>query len=131
MRPRLLWIVIAAAVLPAHAEVAMRDDFLVRNTRDLIDLCAVNGNDPLYDAAIPLCQGYPIGVYSFHQATMETPERRSIACPPRPQPSRHEGAQRLVIWAQTDPQPINERPADSLFPDSSFTFLTEAWPCRR
>lgn len=122
----LLAILIAVALWPVRSHAATQEDFLVRTTQDLVDLCSANQNDPLRDAAIHFCNGYLVGAYQFYRASVAAQRLQPLVCPPDPPPSRNEGVQKFVSWGQANPQYMNEPPIDGFF-----RFLVMTWPCRR
>ena len=100
------------------------EDFEVKTTRDLIDLCSAAPDDPLYPKAIHFCHGYLLGAYHYYAASTAGPNAAPIVCPPENRPSRNETVQKFVEWAEARPQYWNELPVET-----EFRFLTEIWPC--
>jgi hypothetical protein len=66
MRGRPLLPVLMVMLWPCISGAVARDNFLLRNTQDLIELCTVKDNDPLRDAAIAFCHGYGVGAYHYY-----------------------------------------------------------------
>jgi hypothetical protein len=68
----MLKLAIAAATIVVAAgtaaPAATNESFQVKNTQDLVDLCAVQRNEPIAVQAIHFCEGYLTGVYHYHQA---------------------------------------------------------------
>jgi len=104
--------------------VLTRDDFTVKTTSDLVDLCSAPESDPMYLAAIGFCHGYVVGAWHFHQALAAGPHEKPLACPPDPPPSRTEAIKLYVGWAQQHPEYANELPVETMF-----KFFIEKWPC--
>jgi hypothetical protein len=52
---------IAFLLFPTVARAVTTDDFLVKTTQNLINLCTVSKNDPQHREAIHMCHGYLIG----------------------------------------------------------------------
>lgn len=122
----LLWVV-AVWLWPLPSEAAMPENFQVRNTQDLVNLCAVGADDPLHAAALHFCHGYLLGVYHYYQSLTAGPAFKPFICPPaNPKPSRDATVQEFVKWAQAHPEYKDELPVDTLF-----RFLVDKWPCQR
>jgi hypothetical protein len=116
-------------LVPGLARAAVTDeDFEVRTTRNLLNLCAVSADDPRAKEASQMCQGYLVGAYHFYLATNAGPAKESmrLVCLPNPPPSRNEAIAMFVAWAKANPQYMNEAPVDS-----EFRFLGEEWPCKK
>jgi hypothetical protein len=111
---------------PLQSQAVTQDDFLVRTTQDLIDLCTAGESDPLHASAIGFCQGYLVGVYHYHQAENAGPGATPLFCPPDPPPTRADAIKMFVAWAQANLQYQNDRPVDTIF-----RFLTTKWPCQK
>ncbi len=126
MRFKMAAIVLALAAWPGTSQAVIEDNFLIRNTDDLVEICSTNANDPLYGEAVNFCQGYILGAYHHSQAVAAGPRAQPIVCLPNPAPSRNEAIAMFVSWAQAHPQYDSEPAIQSLF-----RFATETWPCRR
>jgi hypothetical protein len=98
MHRQVLIIGLAIALWPLCSKALTRDDFLVRSTQDLVNLCSASESDPLYQAAIGFCHGYGIGAVHYYQATTGGAEQARFVCFPDPPPSRVECLQMLVCW---------------------------------
>ena len=128
MQIKRVCVLIGAAVLaalPARADAVSKDDFLARTTKDLVDLCGAAPSDPLYDAAIHFCHGYVVGAFHYYTAADAAPGPTHIVCLPNPPPSRDQGVQNFVAWANQNPQYMTEFPVNTLF-----RFAAMKWPCR-
>ena len=83
---------VACFFVPAVAAAVTTDDFLVRTTENLLNLCSVVRQDPQHREAIHMCHGYLIGALS----ALSTITRRQFlsdasvwfACPRKGQPRR-------------------------------------------
>jgi Rap1a immunity proteins len=127
MRGKVLAIVLVMALWPLCSKALTRDDFLVRTTQDLVELCTASETDPLYHAALGFCHGYAVGAYHYHQAAIAAgAEKTEFVCFPDPPPTRVESIQMFLAWTKANPQYMNERPVDSIF-----RFLESKFPCRR
>jgi hypothetical protein len=101
------------------------EDFEVRTTRNLINLCTVDEDDPEAVAAVHFCHGFLVGAFRYHQAS-SGPGNPQLVCFPENPPSRDEAIEAFVAWAQAHPQYMTERPVDT-----EFRFLIEKWPCAK
>ena len=126
MNRKLFCLLLAAAiVLPSVAGAVTQEDFQVKTTRNLINLCTANPTDPHYTAAIHFCQGYLVGAFAYYQAANEGPEGQPLVCFPEPPPSRNKAIEMFVDWAKAHPEYMNEKPVET-----EFRFLMEQWPCK-
>ena len=120
-------IMLATVVLcPLIAQAATPQHFEVKQTKDIIELCSVSADDPLYVAAIHFCHGYLVGAYRYHEASTAGPGQTPTVCPPDPKPSRNEAIGMFVNWVKAHPQYMNERPVDTLA-----RFLNTEWSCEK
>jgi hypothetical protein len=119
-------LLIAALTAPGIAGAVTEEDFLVKTTQDLVDLCTVSPNDPLADEAVHFCHGYLVGAYHYYLAESSGPEGKRLVCLPNPPPSRSEAIAMFIEWAKAHPQYMGEAPVET-----QFRFLMEKWPCKR
>lgn len=106
------------------ATASKQEDFLVRNTKDLADLCATQPDDPLYVAAVHFCNGFVVGAYRYHESLYSGPDAKPLVCLPSPRPSRQQSIADFVAWSKGHPERDSEPAVDGLF-----RFLMEKWPC--
>jgi hypothetical protein len=125
MRRKVL-LALAVGLWPFLSEAVTRDNFLLRNTQDLVELCTVADNDPLRDAAIGFCHGYGLGAFHYYVAEHSGAESRPFVCLPNPPPTRTESMQRFLAWTRDNPQYMGEPAVESLF-----RFLKATWPCKK
>jgi hypothetical protein len=118
----LLTVFVANPVLAGEVSV---QNFEVKTTRDLINLCTASPEDPLYSKAIHFCHGYLVGAFHYYHASTAGPNATRIVCMPEERPSRNETIQNFVEWAKARPEYWNELPVET-----EFRFLTEIWPCK-
>ena len=109
-----------ALLFPVAASAVTEEDFQVKDTQSLLNLCTAPQSDPLHGEAIHFCHGYLVGAIHYDRMT-NTP----LFCPPDPPPSRNDGVERFVTWAKAHPQFMQEVPVET-----EFRFLTETWPCK-
>jgi len=119
-----VWVMAGLMTQPVLAGDLSIEDFEVKTTKDLMDLCTAPPDDPLYDKAIHFCHGYLVGAYHYYAASTAGPNAVPILCPPEKRPSRDEIIQKFVEWTKARPQYWNELPVET-----EFRFLTEMWPC--
>jgi hypothetical protein len=84
------------AVLGSARATVTEQNFLVRNTGDLVALCSASQSDPLYTAAVNFCHGFAVGV--FRVVAEEDAARQSgkVICLPNPPPSRNQALAAFV-----------------------------------
>jgi hypothetical protein len=115
------------SLVPVCALAATPDQFRVRNTADLVEICSTPANDSMYAAAMGFCHGYAVGAYHYYKATVSGPQGKPFVCvPDAPRPTRTEGLQMFVTWARENPQHMEEPAVEALF-----RWLVATWPCRR
>ena len=115
----------AVLLLPGLSLATQPEDFMVRTTQDLIDLCSTPSDDPLYKEAIHFCHGYLVGAVHYYLASTSGPGMKSLVCFPEPRVPRTQAVQMFVDWAKAHPQYMGEFPVET-----EFRFLMETWPCK-
>ena len=114
-----------ATAAPATAAVT-QDDFLVRTTQNLVNLCEADRQDPLAIHALNFCHGYIAGIYDQFQAWgSPRPGAPPPFCLPDARPSRTQAVTTFVAWVKANPTEANALAVDSLF-----RFARTTWPCR-
>lgn len=114
----------AACLLPGLAGAVMEEDFEVKTTQDLLDLCTVPTTDPHYRDAIHFCHGYLVGAVDYHLAANAGPEGDLLVCFSTPPPSRNTAVSQFLTWLRAHPEYLNNNPVET-----EFRFLIEQWPC--
>jgi hypothetical protein len=112
-------------LLPGFANAASEKDFEVQSTENLINLCTVAPDDPLYHQAINFCHGFLVGAFRYYEAAKSGPAGVNLFCSPDPPPSRNDSFARFVKWVKAHPQYLKERAVET-----EFRFLMETWPCK-
>ena len=112
-------------LLPGLAAAVSEKDFEANSTQDLVNLCSVSADDPLYHQAINFCHGYFEGAYQYYESMTSGPKAIKFVCVPDPLPSRNDAIGWFIEWANANPQHMNERPVEA-----QFRFLMEKWPCK-
>jgi len=120
-------IALCLAVSTQHAQaVVTADDFLVRNTGDLIELCSAAPSEAMYTAASNFCHGFAVGVFRVLQEEDAARRTNHLFCQPNPAPTRNEAILNFVRWAKVDASRMMLPPADGIA-----TFLSQQYPCPR
>ena len=124
-RELLRLIMMLGILLPGLASAAVtEEDFVVKTTRSLVNLCTASPQDPRYEEAINFCQGYMVGAYHYSIAEHSKDPKNLFVCLPDPKPSRNEVVALFVAWAKAHPQYMTDMPVES-----QFRFMSEKWPC--
>jgi len=124
-RKLLRFIMLFAILLPGLANSAVtEEDFIVKTTRNLINLCTASPLDPRYGDAVNFCQGYMVGAYHYSIAEYSKDPKNLFVCLPEPKPTRNEVVALFVAWAKAHPQYMTDMPVES-----QFRFMSEKWPC--
>jgi len=128
MRRKLLSAVFVITLLKVGVAGAITDeDFRIRTTQQLLDLCTVSESDPLAQQAIHFCHGYLVGAFHFYLAWTEGPgATQRLVCFPTGSVTRNEAVAMFVEWAKAHPQYLKEFPVET-----EFRFLMEKWPCTK
>jgi Rap1a immunity proteins len=116
----------AALAVPAAALAVTDEDFEVKTTGSLLNLCTVSAEDARYKEALHFCHGYLVGAFHYYLASVSGPNAKRLVCPPDPPPTRNAAIAGFVAWAQARPQYMSEAPVET-----EFRFLTETYPCKR
>ncbi|GLI32904.1 Rap1a/Tai family immunity protein [Desulforhabdus amnigena] len=111
---------------PSLVGAVSEEDFKVKTTRNLLNLCTAPADDPLREEAIHFCHGYLVGAYAYYNAEYSGPDRNPLVCFPDPPPSRNETIGMFIEWAKAHPEYMNEAPVET-----QFRFLMEKWPCKK
>ena len=126
MKRKLLKLIMMLSILlPGLANSAVsEEDFVVKTTRNLVNLCTASPQDLRYEEAINFCQGYMVGAYHYSIAEHSKDPKNLFVCLPDPKPSRNEVVALFVAWAKAHPQYMTDMPVES-----QFRFMSEKWPC--
>lgn len=125
-RMLIVMLLIGACFAPLRAEALTEEDFTIRTTEALMNLCTASPDDPAYTAAINFCHGYLIGSLHFHMAETAGDESKRLVCFPNPSPTRNEGVKMFIDWAKSHPEYMKDFPVET-----EFRFLVETWPCTK
>jgi hypothetical protein len=115
---------VTVMLLAAPAAAVTEEQFQLRSGNDLVALCSTPTNDPLYVAAIHLCQGFGAGTYQTIQAMTTHEKLVPLLCPPNPPPTRNEGIRLFLEWAKSNQEKAQEPAVHYLG-----RFLVEKYRC--
>ncbi len=126
LRPWIVSLSLCAAAMPGYVRAAVTaDDFLLRNTGDLVALCSAAPTDPMSTAALNFCHGFGVGVVRVLQETDAADRsRRPMFCLPSNGPSRNEAVAAFVQWANASPSRLAMPATDGIA-----AFLAAQYPC--
>ena len=96
-------IALAAVVASTQTLAAAPQDRHVTTTGDLIELCSVSADDPLYEAAMGFCLGYIDAALDYHAALTAGPKFDPLTCPPTTV-SREQVVVVVVEWSKSNAQ---------------------------
>jgi hypothetical protein len=116
---RFLIVVAAAFMAASNVAQAASDEFQIRHTADLIEVCTKAPSEPDYASAIAFCHGILVGAYGYYNAS--TPAGDRFVCATQPYPKRSKVMNDFVAWAKNRPQHMPNHSIDTLF-----TYLAEA-----
>jgi hypothetical protein len=116
-------VVFILATTSAQAAVS-QDDFLIRTTGNLVNLCAADAADPLYAPAINFCQAFGAGVFQTQQLYQAASRGKPLYCAPTPLPYRNEAMNGFVTWAKSTPAVTDIVPAAGVL-----QYLMQTYPC--
>ena len=123
-----LFAVAALSLCATVARAMDTADFTLKTTEDLYLVCSVAANDPLRPEAINFCEGFLLGVVTYHNAISDGKHLKRFICYP-PSATRDQGIQAFVEWAARHQQ-------DRKFMDDSALMgalrgLAAKWPCNK
>ncbi|MEM7025392.1 MAG: Rap1a/Tai family immunity protein [Pseudomonadota bacterium] len=95
------------------------DDYQLKTSEDLLDICSLPASDPGHWEARGFCIGYFTGGIDLHVA-LGLPR---ISCAPG-DVTRSDAIQVFIDFAKANPQYLSERPMDTVF-----RAVQAKWPC--
>jgi hypothetical protein len=120
--------VVSLAALAASTQTlaGAPQDYQVTTTEDLIELCSVSADDPVYPAAMGFCLGYIDAAMDYHAALTAGPKYDPIACP-ETAVTREQVVVVLMDWSKRNAQHLNsEAPVVGVMRASA-----AKWPCSK
>lgn len=122
------WLGVAALGLwPGLAWALDTTDFTLRTTEDLFKVCSVAPDDPLHQQAVDFCEGFLLGVVSYHDAVTDREHLKRLICYPQTA-TRDQGIQAFVDWGaahQQDQKFMGDPPVYG-----AVRGLAAKWPCK-
>ena len=112
----------AAAVPGGITSPVSSDNFLLRNTADLLSLCSAKPDDPNRVAAIHFCQGFILGVRHYDDVSAASLQSRFYCHPERS--TRNEAVALYVKYHQEHPEYQSEAAIDGVI-----RAAMALWPC--
>jgi hypothetical protein len=117
-------ILVAALMISGVAVAADTNTFQVRTADDLVRVCSLTPEDPLYHNAMGFCSGVLAGAYGYYKLNVSAENR--FVCEPNPTPTAPAVMNGFVTWAKSNAQYMNDVPVDTLF-----RYLAETYPCAK
>lgn len=99
------------------------DDFQLRTSGDLLDICALDESHVSYWEARGFCLGFVAGGIHFHDAIAASDDFPRIACPVEGV-TRSDVVEAFVAYARAHPEHLDERPMETVF-----RAVVDRWPC--
>ena len=127
MRTRSVALALGVALVPltvwAQTKGYTLDDYQLRTSGDLLDICALDPSNSQDWEARGFCLGYFAGGIDLHDALAATRDYPRIACPSEGV-TRDDVVATFVAYAQAHPEHLNEPPMDTVF-----RAVIDRWPC--
>jgi Rap1a immunity proteins len=99
------------------------DDYQLRTSGDLLDICTLDASHSNYWEARGFCIGYFAGGIDLHDALAGAHDFPRLACPSE-RVTRNQVVETLITYAQAHPEHVGERPMDTVF-----RAVIDRWPC--
>jgi hypothetical protein len=127
MRFSLLCAIAAIGVWPTLARATDATSFVLKTTQDLYTVCSTPASDPLRASAINFCEGYLLGVVSYHDAVSDREHLKPFICYPQGI-TRDQGIQAFIDWAASHQQDSKLMNDPALV--GAVRGLAAKWPCK-
>lgn len=118
-----LALVLAPSIAWAQTDGYSLDDYQLRKSGDLLDICSLPPSDPQYPEARGFCLGYFAGGIQLHDALAASPDFPRIACASG-NATRDDVVAVFVDYARAHPQYLDEPAMDTVF-----RAVVDKWPC--
>jgi hypothetical protein len=115
------------ALWPGFARATDTADFTMNSTEDLFRICSSPADDPMHREAIHFCEGFLLGVVSYHDAVTVRQNLKRLICYP-PGVTRDQGVQAFVAWATTHQQDQKFMSDPAVV--GAVRGLAAKWPCK-
>ncbi|MGH6922029.1 MAG: Rap1a/Tai family immunity protein [Geminicoccaceae bacterium] len=99
------------------------DDYQLRTSGDLLDICSLDASHVNYWEARGFCLGYFTGGIDLHDALAAADDFPRIACAGEGV-TRNDVVEAFVTYAQAHPEHLDERAMDTVF-----RAVIDQWPC--
>jgi hypothetical protein len=99
------------------------DDYQLRRSGDLLDICSVDSSSTQYYEARAFCLGYFTGGIHLHDVLAVSGNFPKIACAPEGV-TRNDVVAAFVTYARAHPEYLDEQPMDTVF-----RAVNAEWPC--
>jgi Ssp1 endopeptidase immunity protein Rap1a len=112
---------------PCFAQAVEMTNFTLKTTEDLYRICSAPSGDPLHQQSIDFCEGYLLGVVSYHDAVSDREHLKRLICYPQTA-TRDQGIQAFIDWAashQDDQKFMGDPPVIG-----AVRGLASKWPCQ-
>ncbi len=100
------------------------EDFQMRTTQDLYDVCTLGPDSPDHAAAKAFCYGFIEGAAHYDEA-LEDGAKVAVLCAPDTL-TREQAVDEVVAFVRANPQYLSEAPVDTIF-----RALIAKWPCAK
>ena len=134
MRRGLLLGIAALGLSPALARAAETTqhmlnstDIALYTTEDLYRVCTVRSDDPLEVQAINLCQGFLLGVVSYHDAVADRQHLKRLICYPQTA-TRDQGIEAFIAWGASHQRDQKYMTEPAVY--GAVRGLASKWPCK-
>ena len=127
---RAILAIAALGLLPAVAQaetLLSSGDFTLETTEDLYRICTVAPGDPLQAQAINLCQGFLLGVVSYHDAVVDRHHLKRLICYPSTA-TRDDGIEAFIAWGTSHQKDRKFMTEPAVF--GAVRGLAWKWPCK-
>ncbi|MGR9071860.1 MAG: Rap1a/Tai family immunity protein [Gammaproteobacteria bacterium] len=125
-RKFILPLLLVGMLIPCMASAVSEEDFKVKTTQNLINLCTATPDDPQNKEAIHFCHGYLVGAFYYHLSEHTGPGVEPDICFPEPKPTRNEVIDLFLAWVKQHPEYLSELPVET-----EFRYLYENWSCKK
>ncbi len=100
------------------------EDFQLRTTQDLFDICNLDPGVSDYVTAKSFCYGFIEGAAHYDEA-LEDGTKIAIVCAPETA-TREQAVEAFTMYVRANPQYLKEKPIDTVF-----RAIIAKWPCAK
>jgi hypothetical protein len=125
-RPAMASALVAAFLAAGPAVAITQDNFKLRTGVDLVQLCSVAADDPLFVPAIHMCHGFGVSSYQTLVAISSNEKSDGFFCPPEQELTRNQAVADFLVWAKQPDNAtyLNDSPAALIS-----RYLLTTYPC--